>query len=178
MVPSRGSSQPPNPNPFSLGHREEHTDMGRAAHLKHKRDVKKRHGKKTSMIQKQRGKAACHREQTRNNLHYDSSRRNVSNVMNLRKQDFRAEMIKQQREGNEKIKAKKINWGSKHHHPRTINTSTTARKQLNTEYREQDSHRECKGQREVKTTGQKIIHKENNDAQYRVICILRKANNK
>lgn len=29
--------------------------------------------------------------------------------MNLRKQDFRAEMIKQQREGNKKIEAKKTN---------------------------------------------------------------------
>lgn len=49
------------------------------------------------------------RTNPRNKLHCDSSRRNLSSVMNLRKPDFSAEMIKQQREGNKNIKARKTN---------------------------------------------------------------------
>jgi len=110
MVPGRGSSQPPNPNPFSLGHREEHTDMDRAAHLQHKQDVKKWHGRKASMTQKkQRGKQHAIENKPKKQTALYSSRRNLSNVMNLRKPDFSAEMIKQQREGNKKIKARKTN---------------------------------------------------------------------
>ena len=92
--------------------------------------------------------------------------------MNLRKQDFRAEVLTKQWEGNKKNKDKKTNCGSKHHHQKTKNTyqlETCSRKANLLKHK---SYHECKG----KGDGNKKTHKENSAVWHKAVTIMRKAN--